>query len=264
MKRILALTLFLAAASQPGLAASSNSTVIQVLADQVFALVSQEKLGDWNLDDKVCITREKQRVACGIVVQTAPKAAKVKLNFQYKTVKVGDFAEVDEGERSPASVDGSSSVSAGAAERLNFLIGVKQNLVAAIPFVHIQVLSNNHITLGVQIDKFSVKIPDTTNTVTSMGATFNANVYGTGPYTGFWFQGGTGFHILPTTSTGLGQTSYAPTFVGLVGWRNSWALGLNIGIGLGLQYFLLPAGITAEFTFNAFQPILSIDIGFNL
>ncbi len=247
-----------------GYGAPTNSTVIQVLADQVFALVSQEKPGDWNLDDRICITREKEKVACGIVVQTAPKAAKVKLNFQYKTVKIGDAAVSDDSDRAPASVDSTSTLSVDPGSRLNVLFGIKQNLSAAIPFVHVQIISNNHLSLGVQIDKFSVKIPDTVNTVTTMGATFNANVYGSGPFTGFWFQGGTGFHILSTASTGLAQTSYAPTFVGLLGWRNKWALGLNIGIGLGVQYFLLPAGIAAEFTFSALQPLLSVDIGFNL
>lgn len=246
-------------------AAPLNSTVIQVLADQVFALVTMEKAGDWNLDDKVCITREKEKVAYGIVVQTAPKAAKVKLNFQYKTVKIGDIAVADEGDkRSPSSVDGSTAANVGPDLELNILLGVKQNLVAAMPFVHIQILSNNHITLGVQFDRFSVKIPNTTNTVSSMGATFNANVYGEGPFRGFWFQGGTGFHILPTTSTGLSGSAYAPTLVGFLGWRNKWALGMNIGLGIGIQYFLLPTGITADYTFNAFQPLLSMDIGFNL
>lgn len=247
-------------------AAPANSTVLQVLADQVFVLASMEKAGDWNMDDHVCVTREKEKIACGIVVQTTPRAAKVKLNVQSKVVKVGDSVVAEDNDRTPSSIDSTSSISVdpSGGPKYNILLGVKQNLNAAIPFVHIQIISNNHISLGVQIDKVAIKIPDTLNTVSAIGASFNANVYGEGPFKGFWFQGGTGFHILPSTSTGIATTSYAPSFVGLLGWRNKWALGLNIGIGLGVQYFLLPAGITTEFTFSALQPILSMDIGFNL
>lgn len=247
-------------------AAPTNSTVLQVLADQVFVLASMEKAGDWNLDDHVCVAREKEKIACGIIVQTTAKAAKVKLNFQMKIVKVGDTVVVDENDRSPTSIDSTStaSVDPSGGIRYNILMGVKQNLVAAIPFVHIQIISNNHLSLGVQVDRVAIKIPNTTNVVSALGASFNANVYGDGPFRGFWFQAGTGFHVLPTTSTGIATTSYAPSFVGVLGWRNKWALGLNIGIGLGVQYFLLPAGITTDFTFNPIQPILSMDIGFNL
>ena len=251
--------------SLAALGAPTNSTVLQVLADQVFILASMEKAGDWSLDDRVCVSRDKEKIACGLVVQTTARAAKVKLNFQTRVIKTGDLVLSDGSDRFPASIDSTSVATVDpTASTYNILLGVKQNLVAAIPFVHIQIISNSHLSLGVQIDKVSIKIPDSTNIVSAMGASFNANIYGDGPFRGFWFQAGTGFHILPSASTGIATTSYAPSFIGLVGWRNQWALGLNIGIGIGAQYFLLPAGITPEFSFSAAQPLLSMDIGFNL
>ena len=250
-------------------AGPTNSTVIQVLADQVFALASMEKAGDWNPDDHVCIHREKEKVACGIIVQATAKAAKVKLNFQYKTVKVGDTVTADDsGDRSPSNVDPSAMTTTGTADgpypRFNILVGVKQNLSTQIPFVHIQQISNNHLSLGIQADLASMRVGATTTVVQAMGATFNANYYSESPYKGFWFQAGTGFAIMAPSSTGLTQTAYAPTLVGLVGWRNKWALGLNIGISMGIQYYLLPAGMTADFEVSALQPVLSVDIGFNI
>lgn len=248
-------------------AGPTNSTVIQVLADQVFALASMEKAGDWNPDDRVCIHREKEKVACGIIVQATAKAAKVKVNFQYKTIKIGDAVVTDE-DRAPSSLDPAVATSAvtveGPSPRFNVLMGVKQNMTTTIPFVHIQQVSNNHLSLGIQVDKATMKVGETTNVVNALGATFNANYYGESPYKGFWFQGGTGFAILGPESTGLSQTAYAPTLVGLLGWRNKWALGMNIGIGMGVQYYLLPAGMTSDFTVSPLQAVVSFDIGFNL
>jgi hypothetical protein len=243
------------------------SEVSQVLADQVFIIMTMEKTGEWNTDDRVCIYRDKERMACGLIVQTTPKAAKVKIMEQFKTVKTGDTIAADTRDRNPSSIDGATSSLSVTPERVykyDLLVGVKQNLSSAIPFVHLQIYSNPHLALGIQVDRVAIRMPDSTNIVSAVGAFFAANYYGDGAFRGFWFQGGTGFHVLPAASTGLSTSSYAPSFVGLIGWRNKWALGMNVGIGLGVQYFLAPQGITADFLFNPLQPLLSIDIGFNI
>ncbi len=242
-----------------------GAQVTQVLADQVFILVAQEKENELQLDDRVCFFRDGTRVGCGLVVAATPKGAKVKITEQLKSVKTGDTVQkagIEEGQTVSGSTPSTSTehVSSDPPSKANILIGIKQSLTTANSFFNAQIATNPYVAFGIQANLLKIAL-EGTNKVQAIGGNLNIDFYSRGNFEGLWLDFGIGFDTLNAASTGIGGTSYAPMVMGQFGWRAKWALGLNIGIAACVQYYFKPFGISSDFDFQAIQPMLSADIG---
>ncbi len=71
----------------------SASEVVDVRSDKTI-VVSQRSAGGWNLDDYVCVFRDRAEVACGPVVELTAETATVKLKFQKEPISPGDLVEL--------------------------------------------------------------------------------------------------------------------------------------------------------------------------
>lgn len=232
--------------------------VTQTLADN-YVLILQEKEAEFAVEEKVCFVRDGQRIGCGIVTAATTKGAKAKVTEMSRPVKKEDSV-VKESE-APAAAAPLTPVAANTEATTNAILGIKQNLSTANAFVQFQFATNQHVAFGLRANLLNIGMAGT-NRVIAMGGDLSVEYYSRGGFEGLWMELGTGFDILPTASTGIGGTTYAPVVIGQFGWRAKWALGLNIGVALSAHYYLKPYGIAAEFDFNPIQPMLSADIGF--
>jgi len=271
-------TLILVSALSVGVnLAFAEEMVTQVLPGQHAVVISHAKVGGWAVDDKVCITRAGTKLGCGTVIQSGAKQATLKFSEPVKGLKVGDVAVVDEDlSRSVASEEDADTGEKIKKEKeivateiktptrppmyRHVMLGANSSFSTTTYHINFQGYISEHVTLGISPGIF--KVVDGTFSVTTFGTVFTANYYSEGPFRGLWAQFATGFYAFQAASGSITETTFSPALLGTVGWRNDWALGLNVGIGLGAQYITNPQRSSVTFPFNALQPILVTDIGF--
>lgn len=237
------------------------SEVVQVGEGQNFVIISQSETRLWRTGDEVCIFRTEENLACGIVNKANAKVARVQISDSREIVKKEDKAMLMTPSRAPASV---SEILAKVTKRptYNTLVGMNMALDILFPKIDLQGFLTEKVTLGFQ-PSFSRRTSLAGDTMLALGFMFTLNYYDKKDYRGLWLQGGSGIYVITNKIAGLSISSKVPALQLIVGWRESWALGLNIGIGLGLRYIAFPDVSVAELQFKSFQPFIAVDLGFN-
>lgn len=241
--------------------ARADEVVTQVLSNQVLLGVSQ-KTETWNLETAACVYRDKEKIACGIIVQKAGKGVVLRVLDQTKVARLGDNVRSEGFRRGPASISGLEDTASLKTAKRIIVGGAHVGLKATLYNVHFQGLISDHVSLGLQPGLFTFN--DTGVRVTSFGAVFSAHYYSKGPFEGLWLQGASGFYAFRAESGDVLETSYSPAIIATVGWRGMWELGMTIGLGLGAQYIANPQRSSVTIPFSAIQPVFAMDIGLPL
>lgn len=270
MKKTLALSLMLCGAN----VVFAAEVVTQVLTGQRSAIISQNKTTPWSVEDRVCLPREGGKAVCGKVVQTTAHQATVKFDEAVKGIHVGDEIQPETyGETAERTVASETPVAAEALPKVeavpaaatrppmyrHILLGANSSFSTTTYHLNFQGYIADHVTLGISPGLFKVANNDVT--ITTFGAVFTANYYSEQAFRGLWGQFATGFYAFKADDGSITETTFSPAMLGTIGWRNDWALGLNIGVALGVQYITNPQRSSVGIPFNALQPILVTDIG---
>lgn len=143
--------------------------------------------------------------------------------------------------------------------------GISAGLSSFFPMLHLQKSIGSYFSIGL-LPSFSSTSANNTS-VSALGALLTFNYYGNEYFRGFWGQFGVGAYkysattVLTTGTTAEASTSLA--FLATAGWRGYWDLGLNVGVGAGLQY-VQDANFTAiNIESDNVQPVIVLDVGVN-
>ncbi len=240
-----------------------GSQVAKVAHDSLSALVTQDELYKFQVDDKICVYRESKPIGCGIVAKTGDKL--VKIIFEQKVqLQEGDNAYVVvEPSRKIASIQESSELPI---KKAASYIGLGLNLALDRTFPKIEFITNvsSKVGLGIQVAGTYAQNHEKTSYLVAYGLAFTANYYAQEYYRGLWLQFGSGTYLISENSTGTLQHKDSPFISLSVGWRERWAWGFNIGISGGIRYISFPAVSNNDLNFQKLQPSLIVDFGFTM
>jgi hypothetical protein len=279
----------------------SGGKVLRIGANQSSIAVSHPDMAPWQPRDRVCVIQLRSTIGCGRVVKSTTKGAIVRLDAPSADVIAGDTVvaesqatSVSESGPGPKSTRTSKALSpksdSFAAEnqsRKPSQIGSKTQLLDSVKKHPESEAYNFNLSAGTSISfsffypilnfqysfspQFAVGVVPmalfagtSSASLTGLGGYVTLNYYGQGNFRGLWIQGGAGM-VMFNVSGGLSTSESANTLaaIGTVGWRGYWDLGLNIGVGAGLQYIQNPSFTSITVESAGFLPMVILDVGFN-
>jgi hypothetical protein len=241
-----------------------GNVVMDVDDDQKYVVISHSDVRPWQLRDRVCIFRNEQTIACGPVVKVNEEVAKVKLRDKEGFVKKMDTVLLMRPSRAPASTVIGNALEVSTRERptYNTLAGLNMSLELIFPKIELQGFLTKTIALGFQ-PAFARSSLDTGDSMFTIGFMFTLNWYSNEDYRGLWIQGASGLYIISNSISGTSVSTRAPVLQATIGWREQWAMGLNIGIGIGARYIGFAETGVEALNYSTFAPTLAVDIGFD-
>lgn len=237
--------------------------VLRVGSSQKVIAISHEDSREFKVKDHVCVFQDGKEIACGSVMKSSPKGAIVKLEAKSGDVVRGDQVRITPVGRQPAmtlldsvnadlnAIDYSCNLAAGLGAGTSFFY----------PVVDFQWSLSLQFAMGLK--PFFLSASGETTNVTAVGGFLTGNFYGSDLFRGLWVQGGIGYMQFFTKSIEISESAGSLAFLSTVGWRGYWDLGLNVGIGAGLQYLQQPNINTVDIRSANLQPLVVLDIGFN-
>lgn len=145
--------------------------------------------------------------------------------------------------------------------------GIHAGLSSFFPMVHLQKSIGSYFALGL-MPVFS-KTSTTGTEVSALGAVLTFNYYGNEYFRGFWTQVGVGMYKYTAdssatlTTTALSESASSLAVMATAGWRGYWDLGLNVGVGAGLQFIQDANFSTIDIKSDNIQPVIVLDVGVN-
>ncbi|MBI4402751.1 MAG: hypothetical protein HY537_01240 [Deltaproteobacteria bacterium] len=264
------------------------SKVIKISRDGSSIAVSQNDQTPWGLGDHLCVLQAGAEIACGQVIKRTNKGAMIRLKSKDAPIQVGDyvqpaartpkeqpfFADPEHASEEPVKrSDFTHSARTltsrkpdtfesnyGARGKLPYSYNFTIGLNYIFPTLILQIALSRHYALGIQpiYHKYSVLGVN----ASGFGGLASLNYYGASPFSGFWMQGAVGLlYNAQINYRGASGNSNSETVLLTAGYR--W-LGdnVNLGIGLGAQYFHLPKNTDyLPFDFGLVLPTLLVDIG---
>lgn len=165
------------------------------------------------------------------------------------------------GERRPAAklLTSYDKVEGVSSPDWNFSGGVSAGFTFFFPMIHFQRLLSPYVALGIMPVYF--KSSASAASVGAYGGVLTINYYGNEYFRGFWLQVGGGLYQFSATDGTAEESSASAAFLTTVGWRGYWDLGLNVGVGAGLQYVTDPKFALTEVKAVNIQPLIVLDVG---
>jgi len=139
--------------------------------------------------------------------------------------------------------------------------GISAGFTFFYPMIHFQRALGSYVSLGLMPIYF--KAAGSTTSVGAFGGYLTFNYYGNEYFRGFWTQLGVGAYKFSASNSTLEERSTSIAAFGTIGWRGYWDLGLNVGVGAGLQYVQDPKFTVTTVNAVNFQPVLVLDVGVN-
>lgn len=230
--------------------------VTRIGKGQQIVVVSPDEITPWEKGEKLCLNRKKTLVACGILIQTSPKGAELKITRQLELIREGDIAQ-RMSPREIASLSSQMDAEAPPRRTYNTTLGLNLAFDHVVPTLHFQGFVTPRVTAGLQAGMILSNVaPDK---LTSGGLLLTLNYYADSHFRGLWLQGGSGVFLHSLN----GEITHAPAVIATVGWREEWALGFNIGIGFGARYIGPPKSSTGAIAYRTINATAVVDIGFN-
>lgn len=239
----------------------SASEVVKVGPANTTAYLSQDKERTWKEEDRACLFRNEKPVTCGTVTKATPQFAKIRLPSSKVEIRAGDQAYLALAMRElsnyPLVVEDKKKKEA----TYNTVVGLNLALDRIFPKVELQGMLTPNTAVGIQPGYTQSITYDRAYKLTAYGVMFTFNYYGTEPYRGFWLQAGSGLYFISENTSGAMVHRDAPILAGSIGWREKWALGMNIGIAIGARYLTFPEVAVGDLQFKKFQATVMADIG---
>ncbi len=145
--------------------------------------------------------------------------------------------------------------------------GIHAGLSSFFPMLNLQKSIGSYVAIGL-MPVFS-QTSTTATSVTALGAMLTFNYYNNEYFRGFWTQVGLGMYkytadsVATLTTTALVESSTSLAVLATAGWRGYWDLGLNVGVGAGLQYIQDANFSTIDIKSDGIQPVIVLDVGLN-
>jgi hypothetical protein len=141
----------------------------------------------------------------------------------------------------------------------NFSFGISAGFTFFFPMVHFQRRLSTYVALGIMPVYF--RSSASTTSVGAYGGVLTFNYYGNEYFRGFWGQFGAGMYQFSAANATTTESATSLSLMGTVGWRGYWDLGLNVGVGAGLQYVTDPQFTTTDIRAVNVQPLIVLDVG---
>lgn len=240
-----------------------GAQVLRVGSSQKVIAVSHDEGHEFKVKDHVCVLQEGKEIACGVVMKSSSKGSIVKLEAKSGDVARGDIVKVSSTGRQPAMtlLDSVGADSSMVDYTCNFAAGLSAGTSFFYPIIDFQFSLTPQFAMGLK--PFFLSSSGETSSVTALGGFVTGNYYGTDLYRGMWIQGGVGYVQFLTRSIEIEENAGSIGLLTTFGWRGYWDLGLNIGVGAGVQFIQSPNIATVEVRSANFQPIVVLDIGLN-
>jgi len=237
--------------------------VLRVGSSQKVIAVSHDDAREFKVKDHVCVFQGGKEVACGTVMKSSPKGAIVKLEAKSGDVVRGDIVRVAPVGRQPAMtlLDSVNSDVNTIDYSFNLAAGLGAGTSFFYPVVDFQWSLSLEFAMGIK--PMFLSASGETTSVSAFGGFLTANYYGSDLFRGMWIQAGVGYLHFATKSVEIEESAGSLAFLTTFGWRGYWDLGLNVGIGAGLQYLQQPNINTVDIRSANAQPLVVLDIGFN-
>lgn len=139
--------------------------------------------------------------------------------------------------------------------------GISAGFAFFYPMVHLQKSIGSYVALGLMPVYF--KSSGSNLSVGAIGGILTFNYYGNEYFRGFWTQVGVGAYKFSASNSTLEERNTSIAVFSTVGWRGYWDLGLNVGVGAGLQYVQDPKFTITTVNAINFQPVVVLDVGVN-
>ena len=247
--------------------------LLRIGKDNVNIAVSHDAARQWAPRDRACVLQHGREIACGTVVKVSPKGAIVRLDAANYDVLAGDRVtgkgKAQGRDMSSVETPAMNSVATHAADEaltLDLSVGAFMGLSFVAPSISLAYAFNPHWAVGISGFFFSKTSATNTNTSTSsMGGLASIHYYSAGTFRGIWGQVGAGMTTFSTSTSGTLNESGAALFgLGTVGYRHHFSQGLNVGGGVGGQFYLDP-GFATEGAIDSmgFAPIATLDVSWN-
>lgn len=251
-------------------AGARASEVLRVGKDMTNIAVTHDPTRQWMPKDRVCILQRAREVVCGVVVKSTAKGAIVRLDTANYDVMAGDKvmgkfqptpAEPPSSGGGTALLNSVGSSSESDAHLFNVAGGVNVGTSFFYPVLSFAMAVAPNWSIGLS-GMFLTASSDPVY-LTAFGGYATVNYYSQEYFRGLWIQAGAGMTFF-SVSDGVTDES-AASFTGLVtaGWRGYWDLGLNIGVGAGLQYISTPDLFLISPNAAGVRPMIVVDLGFN-
>jgi hypothetical protein len=245
------------------------ATVLRLGKTGHLIAISQETWRQWKVDDRVCVWKKNEALGCGKVIKSSQKGAVVKLERDLPQMVEGDevrmvgaerqtnavpYRLLDSTEGNPEILESTSSVPEN-----DLTAGISVGLSFFFPVLHYQRALSPNFAIGIMPVYFHTSSGD--SSVGALGIQLTANYYGNDFFRGLWVQFGTGIYSFSATVSNGDENGRSIAFLGTVGWRSSWALGLNVGVAAGLQYLSDPHLPSVDVRAASVQPVVILDVG---
>lgn len=254
---------------------SIASSVLKVGGSQRAVAVSQDGARPFRVGELVCIYRRIVKLDCGKVVRAGRNMAIVGLRRKNPSLARGnEVLRQDPATftgpvanssppplmRRPAAtlIDSQSPPDEGPTVN-NLSAGLSTGLSFFFPILHFERAIGETFALGLMPLYFSTST--TTASATAFGGFGTLSYYGEQYFRGLWLQLGVGAYSLSANNLATSESSISPSVLGTVGWRSSWALGLNVGVALGVQWVSDPSFTSTDIKISGLHPVVQIDLG---
>lgn len=278
---------------------AATGKVLRIGASGANIAVTHNDGGQWQVRDRVCVVQLRSTIACGRVVKATAKGAIIKLDAPSSDVIAGDNVVAESQATGASSSPNFANSRSERTERPDTLtpqnqhptrkpsqVAPKAQLLDSVkkhsetdnfdfnlsggtsisfsffyPVVSLQYAVNPHWAIG--LSPMLLFAGSNGASLFGFGGYGTVNYYGQGNFRGLWVQGGAGLINFAVSGGPVTESANTLAAIGTVGWRGYWDLGLNIGVGAGLQYIQDPAFTSITVESAGFLPLVMVDVGFN-
>ena len=227
--------------------------------------IAYDSVSRWSPSDELCVFRGRAKVTCGTVTEASLSRVWIRVASRDQ-VHVGDWVTLRPSSRAPAAESSedmiekynespSNDISAGLTAGFNYFF----------PMVAYQRKIGDNFALGLM--PMYVNFDTSGSTVKAWGGFLTASYYYTHfPFRGLSFEAGGGFYSIQSqVGNNLGSNYTQPAGMAQVQWRGraSWELGLDIGVGAGVQYLFQPSTPIAQNNFSGLLPMFTLSLGYS-
>lgn len=210
----------------------------------------------WEVGDKVCVAEGEKEIACGSVIESGKRAAIVTLTKINDAIQIGTKVSL-------ADAAVRSSFDRTQVDPLDWfdLRNISLGAMAKSSTFHFQQAFTPHMSLGFIPQYFNGTLGNVE--ASGVGAFGSLNIYPLDLYDGPFVLLAAGVYILNGADS-LGNTddTLAINGFGIVGYRWAFVTNVNVGMGIGAQYFYDLVFNSFDTGFNGILPVFYFDWGF--
>lgn len=227
--------------------------------------LSQTKSQRWQTGDSFCLFKKEKKIACGTIQKANTKTALGNIEKTYSGKLSRGLAAQPEAQlesRVPASTNVISETSPLPKASLDYslTLGMSVGFHHFIPAIHFQKTITPHLAIGMKPSLMNSS--SGADSLNAFGTYFTLNYYGKKPYHGLWIQGGGGYYSFTARSSSSEQRDTSVSFLAMLGWKDDWVFGMNIGAAVGFEYISTPSKISlVEVRFSRLQVAACLEVG---